>query len=226
MRVVFSPIAISLLLSTTPNPGNSWSVITNHRPLTSLTTPRLRPTKLFSQNPGNDNNVVLRPSSAPEAFDSFKIGTARVHRYASSSAADDGTNYVMWYHGRSAAADEDNGELPPLSTGRIGRATSRNGLAWEKQMDGSPSEDHPNVSLGLNKESWWGFDTAHVGLGQVLLPLSTPAVVAEGGVYLMYYMGGNFEETKVSEYMPGGEGGEVTVKGMKMKIGVAVSQDG
>jgi hypothetical protein len=58
--------------------------------------------------------------------------------------------------------------LPPLSTGRIGRATSKNGLIWEKQLTGSFSEDAPDVNLGLNKESWWGFDTAHVGLGNVV----------------------------------------------------------
>lgn len=110
------------------------------------------------------------------AFDSAKIGAARVHRYARDT--DDGSEYVMWYHGRSVTFDAD-GKLPPLSTGRIGRATSRNGLVWERNEIGSESEDHPGVSLGLNNESWWGFDTAHVGLGQVLLPMSTPAVMTE-----------------------------------------------
>jgi len=110
----------------------------------------------------------------------------------------------MWYHGRSAAfesGEEDHGDddeaargssvvsKPPLSTGRIGRATSRNGLHWKKDRTGSGSEDFDGVSLGTNKESWWGFDTCHVGLGNVLLPMSTPAVLTDGGVYLMsvYY---------------------------------------
>lgn len=119
-------------------------------------------------------------------------------------------------------------KLPPLSTGRIGRAVSRNGLHWEKEEIGSASEDVKGVSLGLNKESWWGFDTAHVGLGQVLLPMSTPAVMTEGGVYLMYYMGGSFEETSVSQYLDreikGAEA--LNIQGMNMKIGVALSQDG
>ncbi len=84
------------------------------------------------------------------------------------------------------------------------------------------------VSLGLNKESWWGFDTAHVGLGQVLLPMSTPAVMTEGGVYLMYYMGGSFEETKLTQYLEQELDGfeDATIQGMNMKIGVALSQDG
>ena len=61
-----------------------------------------------------------------------------------------------------------------------------------------------------------------------MLPKSTPAVMTEGGVYLMYYMGGNFEETPIGQYldkdMPGME--EATIMGMNMKIGIALSQDG
>ena len=117
---------------------------------------------------------------------------------------------------------------PPLSTGRIGRATSRNGLVWTKCDKGSGSETYPAVSLGLNEESWWSFDTAHVGLGQVMLPMSTPAVLAEGGVYLMYYMGGTHEETFVSSYLddPGAVPDDATIRGMNLRVGVAMSQDG
>ncbi len=131
------------------------------------------------------------------------------------------------YHGRNYDFDNEN-KLPPLSTGRIGRAVSRNGLHWERNIVGSESEDIGGVSLGLNTESWWGFDTAHVGLGQVLLPMSTPAVMTEGGVYLMYYMGGSHEETAIGQYLekeiPGIE--DKKIAGMNMKIGVALSQDG
>jgi hypothetical protein len=125
----------------------------------------------------NDLNVVLRPSEDPNAFDNSKIGAARVHRYA-RDAGDSEAEYIMWYHGRNEGFDEE-GELPPLSTGRIGRATSINGLHWVREEKGSASEDMTGVSLGLNKESWWGFDTSHVGLGQVLLPMSTPAVMTD-----------------------------------------------
>lgn len=174
-------------------------------------------------------NVVLSPSTDPEAFDSSKIGAARVHRYIRDG--DDDSEYVMWYHGRNHEFDKEN-KLPPLSTGRIGRATSRNGLHWKRNTVGSESEDMTGVSLGLNNESWWGFDTSHVGLGQVLLPMSTPAVMTEGGVYLMYYMGGNFEETKIGQYLEndkipeGMDLDDAMITGMNMKIGVALSQDG
>ena len=106
-----------------------------------------------------NNNIVLEPSTAEDKFDNWKVGNARVHRYARD--ADSETEYVMWFHGRSKEMDTPN--LPPLSTGRIGRATSKNGLVWVKDDEGSESEDIPGVSLGLNKEAWWSFDTSHVG---------------------------------------------------------------
>lgn len=176
------------------------------------------------------NNVVLQPSTDEDAFDSFKVGSARIHRYSREDDDDSTTEYVMWYHGRSKTMQNEKGKnIPPLSTGRIGRATSKNGLIWEKDKEGSASEDAPDVSLGLNTESWWGFDTAHVGLGNVLLPMSTPAVLTEGGVYIKYYFGGNFEEAPLADFtdkdLPEALK-DAKIQGMNMKIGVAVSQDG
>jgi hypothetical protein len=129
----------------------------------------------------------------------------------------------MWYHGRSEEQDKDK-TLPPLSTGRIGRASSKNGLVWKKDIIGGYSEDMEGVSVGLNNESWWGFDTAHVGLGSVLLPMSTPALQTPGGVYIMYYMGGSFDETPIGAYTEKEMPEDAKIKGMKMKIGVCVSQ--
>jgi predicted GH43/DUF377 family glycosyl hydrolase len=44
-------------------------------------------------------------------------------------------------------------------------------------------------------------------------------------MYLMYYMGGSNEEQPISEYMSSSSS-TATVKGMRLKIGVALSQDG
>ena len=68
--------------------------------------------------------------------------------------------------------------------------------------------------------------TISSGLGQVMLPMSTPAVLAEGGVYLMYYMGGTHEETAVSSYLedPSVVPDDATIKGMNLRVGVAMSQ--
>lgn len=175
--------------------------------------------------------MILNPTASGDddkIFDTLSIGGCHVHRYKSTSFSmeDTDVNYVMWYHGRSNEQDKDE-NLPPLSTGRIGRATSKNGLVWEKDTKGSSDTDIEGVSLGLNQESWWGFDTAHVGLGSVLLPMTTPAVMTEGGIYLMYYFGGSYEETKINQYTSAENiPDDLTIQGMNMKIGVAVSQDG
>ena len=136
----------------------------------------------------------------------------------------------MWYHARDESISKAEESLPPLSTGRIGRATSRNGLIWERDEVGSVDADIKGVSLGLNTDSWWGFDTAHIGLGQVLMPMMTPSIRSEGGVYVMYYMGGNYDDTKITDYLDDEKKEKVpadaVLKGMKMKIGAAISQDG
>jgi len=181
--------------------------------------------KRFSKNTSSeDGNRILSPSTDPKSFDSGQIGRPVVHRYIRNNEE---SEYIMWYHGRGKNFDTTD-SLPPLSTGRIGMAYSKNGLFWEKSLVGSESEDMSDVTLGLNKESWWGFDTAHVGLGQVTLPMSTPAVMMEGGVYLMYYMGGSYEETPIANFKESVPVGmeDVKIQGMSMKIGVALSQDG
>lgn len=53
--------------------------------------------------------------------------------------------------------------------------------------------------LDKNTEQWWGFDTAHVGLGDVNLGASS-RVATETSVYFMYYFGGSYDETDVREY--------------------------
>jgi predicted GH43/DUF377 family glycosyl hydrolase len=58
--------------------------------------------------------------------------------------------------------------------------------------------------------------------------MSNPAVITEGGVYLMYYMGGGYDESHASHYVESASPGmeALKMKGMAMKIGVALSQDG
>jgi len=239
--------------------SRSFSSTTTSKTKTTTYSTTYSTTSSSSSLSSSVNNVVLRPTpstststntateeesevsdSSLNIFDSFQIGSPIVHRYKSESAFDlqetgSDVNYVMWYQGRSISQDSEENQLPPLSTGRIGRATSMNGLAFQKDVKGAIGEDIEGVSLGLNNESWWGFDTAHVGLGSVLLPMTTPAVMTEGGIFLMYYFGGNFEETPITDYMSSSsstksnddtELEEYKLKGMKMRIGVAVSQDG
>eukprot|EP00535_Pseudo-nitzschia_heimii_P000344 CAMPEP_0197187444 /NCGR_PEP_ID=MMETSP1423-20130617/15837_1 /TAXON_ID=476441 /ORGANISM="Pseudo-nitzschia heimii, Strain UNC1101" /LENGTH=467 /DNA_ID=CAMNT_0042639011 /DNA_START=181 /DNA_END=1584 /DNA_ORIENTATION=+ len=223
MKLSYSAIATALFLSLDyPDSARAFAPKGPKTPISSLNSSSM-----------SSSNVVLNPTPAKDeepskVFDSLVIGGCHVHRYKSTSfnTDDTGVNYVMWYHGRSAEQDTSE-NLPPLSTGRVGRATSKNGLVWEKDTKGSSDADIDGVSLGLNEESWWGFDTAHVGLGSVLLPMTTPAVMTEGGIYLMYYFGGSFEETKINQYTNNANiPDDLKIQGMNMKIGVAVSQDG
>jgi len=226
--------------------ASAWTVIpTRRHHYYNTNTKLLVMSSAMSNTSPVKNNVVLRPSTdSPTAPDSFKIGNPRVHRYDDGGLSD--AAYVMWYHGRPFEFGPVEDNLPPLSTGRIMRAVSRNGLVWKKCTDessgASASEDVAGVSLGVNRESWWSFDTAHVGLGQVSLPLSTPAIMTQGGVYLMYYGGGNYEESDPTDFMTPAAVERlrssstssssttnpllVPSKGMKMRIGIALSQDG
>ena len=79
----------------------------------------------------------------------------------------------MFYHYRPTE-DADNKELPPLSTGRVARATSDDGLTWTQKTDGI---DAGGSTVAANTEDWYWFDSGHVGCG---------AAVAGGDAYFLY----------------------------------------
>jgi hypothetical protein len=64
-----------------------------------------------------------------------------------------------------------------------------------------------------------------------MMHMTTTTLCSEVGVYVMYYMGGGFEEMGVKQYVEDEakaasllEG--ATLKGMKFRIGTSISQDG
>jgi hypothetical protein len=59
----------------------------------------------------SDYNVVFRPSTDPGSFDSLKLGSARVHRYADPNSILDDTEYIMWYHARDTSLDHFGREM-------------------------------------------------------------------------------------------------------------------
>lgn len=155
-------------------------------------------------------------------FDSATVGSPRVHRYFH----DEGERWVMWYHGQDQDWHADGEGIMDIGTGRIGRAESADGLTWRRTAGQMPLQS----VLDKNTEQWWGFDTAHVGLGDVNLGASS-RVATETSVYFMYYFGGSYDETDVREYglsrQPTAPGsGDSPPKGVQMRIGVALSQDG
>lgn len=105
-------------------------------------------------------------------------------------------------------------KYPNTKTGRIGRATSRDGLVWKK-TDGP--EEQGSV-LDVNQDAWWGFDTSHVGLGDVTFTAApNPQGLGDIGAYFMYFFGGDNADDHPEA---------MGMRGHTLKIGVAVSQDG
>ncbi|CAM9855152.1 unnamed protein product [Ectocarpus fasciculatus] len=156
-------------------------------------------------------------------FDSASVGSPRVHRYYH----DEGNRWVMWYHGQDTEWNEEGEGVMDIGTGsRIGRAESTDGLTWRR----TAGQMAMSSVLDKNTEQWWGFDTAHVGLGDVNLGASS-RVATESSVYFMYYFGGDYEETDVqAEFgltnpVVCGDS-NAPPKGVRMRIGVALSQDG
>ena len=103
--------------------------------------------------------------ASPETWKVHTLGGPRVAKV-------DGA-YTLFYHYRPLE-DKDDPELPPLSTGRIGRATSPDGLEWEVQHDGL-GEGGSSVSKA---EDWFQHDCGHVGCGDVS---ETPGLHTYGG---------------------------------------------
>lgn len=163
------------------------------------------------------SGLVLGPSSssvpvAPAPCSS--LGMPRVHRYR----REEGAEWVMWFQGRDSEIEDD---VIQLSTGRIYRARSDDGVQWSME----PGAGALGASLDRNADEWWGFDTAHVGVGDIRLS-NTDKVLTDGGIYLMYYFGGNFERRPLSDLATSGQKSDAEVVGMNLRIGMAVSQDG
>ena len=95
-----------------------------------------------------------------------------------------------------------------MTSGEIGIAVSEDGIVWRR--GGSPTETYrtggdaeafENLSVDVgavlypNNEDWWVFDTAHVSVGDVhMISSGNVSGGAGGGIYWMYYQGGDKEE--------------------------------
>ena len=83
-------------------------------------------TRLHDASTSAVNNVVLSPSEDPAAFDSYAIGTPRVHRYLRDANDSDEAEYVMWYHGRCQNQPSRSESAPPQHrTNRQGHLPQR-----------------------------------------------------------------------------------------------------
>ena len=135
--------------------------------------------------------LLLGPGPAGR-WDSERVSGPRVLHCA------DGL-WRMWYYGRDPTFDR----AINLPTGRIGLATSVDGLDWQRVEGplalGAVFEPYPDPAR---------FDSGHVGVGDVH---------ERDGVYSMWYFGGSQVVQQI---------GPQSVKGIDLRPGLATSHDG
>eukprot|EP01039_Chlorochromonas_danica_P001545 gene1545-1683_t len=122
----------------------------------------------------------------------------------------------LWLHYRDHTIPDD---VVHGSTGHILHATSSDGLG-----DWVVHPNSPVLSPSKEKGDWFFFDSEHVGLGDVIHPgmEAQSHLLMPSSVLLMYTFGGNGHVRDVK----GRDGEQRKMKGGKMEIGLAVSQDG
>jgi len=186
-----------------------------------------------------DGLILQRGKGELNAFDSIAIGSPIVKYFQSD---DDTERWVMWYTGRREVGTSGNNSEEnvgdkitaakfdhdkSLTSGEIGIAVSEDGIVWRR--GGSPTETYrtggdaeafENLSVDVgavlypNNEDWWVFDTAHVSVGDVhMISSGNVSGGAGGGIYWMYYQGGDKEEVD-------------GVEGVRTRPGLCLSQDG
>jgi len=158
--------------------------------------------------PGAGAPVPRGGVDSDDWWDGATLGSCVVRRFTDEMAGD---RWMLWYSGRSASFDSD---VVPLATGAVGLAQSTDGVVWERLA----GDEAGGACLVPNEDEWWGFDTSHVGVGDVHVMSSR--VIQNGlGLYWMFYFGGDGEELANA---PAG----APTRGGRMSIGVALSNDG
>lgn len=137
-------------------------------------------------------------------FDGQLVGSCVVKRFSDEMRGD---RWMMWYSGRSGQIAN---EVVQETTGCIGLAQSNDGVVWERLA----GDETGGSCLAPNDESWWCFDTMHVGVGDVHV-FSSRMVQHNAGLYWMYFFGGDANEVEEGEGL-----------GAAMSIGLALSNDG
>ena len=146
---------------------------------------------------------ILQPSDESK-WDNAYVSNPQIYRYDSP----EGSQYAMWYIGRSN--DKQWSEKIPsgMYSGSIGLALSTDGLHFEKQE---------KQVLTPNHEQWWAFDTAHISALSMFSGTS-PIVRTDSSYFQLFYSAGDDE--LVESFI------EKPVPGLRMRIGIALSKDG
>lgn len=143
----------------------------------------------------DSSGLVFAPGPAGRC-DDFRVGGATVDHDAVTGI------WRMWYYCRDRSFDGP----PMFGTGRIGLATSLNGIDWERAQGSAglgsvfaPSEDAAD------------FDSLHLGLTDVS---------RDAGAWLMWYFGGDRELRHCESEKIG------ALAGLGLRCGLARSTDG
>jgi predicted GH43/DUF377 family glycosyl hydrolase len=169
--------------------------------------PRAAATTMAASGNCQQQQGLVFPTASSSVIPLSSVGGPVVHRYIHDEAESE--RWVMWYHGRET--EFEDGVVNAQGSGRIYKAESQDGMHWEEV----PGQMSRGSVLDVNEEQWWSFDTSHCGLGDVTVGASDRIHSKDTvGTYFMHFFGGNYEEAD--------EG----VKGSKLRIGVAISQDG
>jgi predicted GH43/DUF377 family glycosyl hydrolase len=140
--------------------------------------------------------------AAPPFFDiSHVVNPVVLHRK---------DEWQCYYYGNDGYWN--NGVKPFVPTGRVGLATSSDGITWTKYR-AADRDDGAILSPSDDPEAW---DACHIGVGDVVIHPSDPNEL------VMYYFGGSNE--KVSLASPTSSS-DLQFQGLRMRIGIARSLD-
>ena len=156
--------------------------------------------------------LICRPSD----FGLKSIGMPKIMKPGASK------EWLVWFHGRTIEQSQES--LVNLSTGNVYFCVSKDGISdWTLQ------EDNPVLQPGKTSGDWWWFDSEHVGIGDVINPgiSAQSKFIAQQGLFIAYFFGGNSDSVTIDiDQNDGTQKRTKEIKGVKMEIGVAVSQDG
>ncbi|KAG2439414.1 hypothetical protein HXX76_004771 [Chlamydomonas incerta] len=174
-----------------------------------------------------ERSGLVFTTGAVGSWDEAAVGSPVVRCYV----GDDEQRWYMWYSGRREDSPAAGGvdALAP-SSGSVGVAISRDGITWQRGFDaiegsrGADADADVGSVMQPNKD-WWTFDTCHLAPGDVQV-LSNSSVSSGVGVYWMFYSGGDYEPVQPPQGLPAGAVPPEGVEGLRMRPGLAMSQDG
>eukprot|EP00873_Tetraselmis_striata_P025374 jgi/Tetstr1/445638/TSEL_003443.t1 len=156
------------------------------------------------------------------SWDEASVGNPVV-RYSSVEGQ---SQWCMWYAGATSESPA-LGSVAPVA-GSIGVAMSDDGVTWTRgfgAITGAREQEKRDADVGKimeQNEDWWWMDTCHLAASDVQVMGDSDA---GAGVFWMFYSGADWEAVEVPDGLSGSID-EKEVEGLRMRPGLALSQDG